>query len=43
MLVFFNDILIHSKTSDNHLDHVKVVKQVLKSNSLYAKQSKCRF
>ena len=43
VVVFLDDILIYSKTLDEHKKHVQAVLQVLRENKLYAKQSKCEF
>ncbi|KAL2246158.1 UNVERIFIED_CONTAM: Retrovirus-related Pol polyprotein from transposon [Sesamum indicum] len=43
VLVFFNDILIYSKTWEEHLGHIKEVMESLKKHQLYAKKSKCSF
>jgi hypothetical protein len=43
VLVFFDDILIFSKTWAEHLQHVKQVFQVLRDNKLFLKRSKCFF
>ncbi|KAJ1701330.1 hypothetical protein LUZ63_001109 [Rhynchospora breviuscula] len=43
VLVFFDDILIYSKTLEDHVHHVHTVLQVLLSNQLKAKFSKCEF
>jgi hypothetical protein len=42
-LVFFDDILICSKTESEHCEHVKQVLQVLRNNMLFAKLTKCVF
>ena len=43
VLVFFNDILIYSKTWKDHLIHLEQVLSILKENQFYAKMSKCTF
>jgi len=35
--------LIYSKTEEDHVEHLKIVLQVLKEKKLYAKLSKCEF
>ncbi|KAH0661560.1 hypothetical protein KY284_026491 [Solanum tuberosum] len=43
VIVFIDDILIFSKSEDDHMNHLKIVLQVLKDHQLYAKFSKCEF
>jgi hypothetical protein len=43
VLVFFDDILIHSKTWQAHLTHVDQVFHLLSKHKLFLKQSKCAF
>ena len=43
VLVFFDDILIYSKTWELHLQHLRFVLTVLRENQLFAKSSKCSF
>uniref|UniRef100_A0A8R7UZR4 Reverse transcriptase domain-containing protein n=1 Tax=Triticum urartu TaxID=4572 RepID=A0A8R7UZR4_TRIUA len=43
VLVFFDDILIFSKTLKEHLEHIKLVLELLRKHQLYAKMSKCVF
>jgi hypothetical protein len=43
VLVFLDDILIFSKTAEEHVGHVRQVLQLLKQHKLYAKRSKCAF
>ena len=43
VVVFLDDILIYSRTREKHLEHLRKVFQLLKENSLYAKESKCEF
>ncbi|PKI35829.1 hypothetical protein CRG98_043800 [Punica granatum] len=40
VLVFFDDILVYSPTWATHLDHLRLVLQLLRDNHLVAKQSK---
>jgi hypothetical protein len=43
IVVFIDDILIYSKTEDDHADHLRIVLQRLRDHRLYAKFSKCEF
>ena len=43
VLVFFDDILIDSKSWEDHVQHVAKVLQLIKGKQLYAKPSKCFF
>ena len=43
ILVFMDDILVYSKSLSEHLEHLKVVFQILQQNNLYVKLSKCQF
>ena len=43
VLVFFDDILIYSKSMEDHVQHVTSVLDLLRSHSLYAKRNKCCF
>lgn len=43
MLVFFDDILIYSRTWDDHLRHLDEVLSIMETQSLFAKMSKCEF
>ncbi|KAJ9504606.1 hypothetical protein QJQ45_013652, partial [Haematococcus lacustris] len=42
-LVYLDDILVMSKSVDEHLKHLRKVFDLLRLNKLYAKQSKCEF
>ena len=43
LLVFFNDILVYSPNLKQHLTHLKTTFEILKTNQLYVKLSKCSF
>jgi hypothetical protein len=43
LLVFFDDLLIYSKTWEEHLRHVDQILSIMEEKSLYAKESKCEF
>jgi hypothetical protein len=43
VMVFIDDILIYSKTNEDHTNHIRVVLQRLRDHHLYAKFSKCEF
>ena len=43
VIVFIDDILISSKTKEEHEQHLRLTLQVLRQHPLYAKFSKCEF
>nr|GEZ70747.1 hypothetical protein [Tanacetum cinerariifolium] len=43
VIVFIDDILVYSKSKDEHEDHLRLVLELLKKEELYAKFSKCEF
>ena len=43
VVVFIDDILIYSKTEEEHAQHLHIVLQRLREHQLYAKFSKCEF
>ncbi|GJR73637.1 putative reverse transcriptase domain-containing protein [Tanacetum coccineum] len=43
MIVFINDILIYSKSKEEHGEHLKTILELLKKEQLNAKFSKCDF
>ena len=43
VMVFIDDILIYSKTTEEHAEHLRIVLEKLRQNQPYAKFSKCEF
>jgi hypothetical protein len=43
VVVFINDILVFSKTEEEHAEHLRLVLQKLREHQLYAMRSKCEF
>jgi hypothetical protein len=43
VIVFLDDILVYSKTEEEHEKHLRMVLQVLREHQMYAKLSKCSF
>ncbi|WVZ80300.1 hypothetical protein U9M48_027790 [Paspalum notatum var. saurae] len=43
VVMFIDDILIYSKTEEEHEEHLRLVLQKLRDHKLYAKLSKCEF
>ncbi|GJU12464.1 putative reverse transcriptase domain-containing protein [Tanacetum coccineum] len=43
VIVFIDDILIYSKSKQEHEEHLKLIFELLKKEELYAKFSKCEF
>jgi hypothetical protein len=43
VVVFIDDILVFSRTMEEHEEHLRLVLEKLRSNQLYAKFSKCEF
>jgi len=42
-VVFIDDILVYSRTKEEHAEHLRIVLQALREHKLYAKLSKCEF
>ncbi|GJY08973.1 putative nucleotidyltransferase, ribonuclease H [Tanacetum coccineum] len=43
VIVFIDDILVYSRTQEEHVEHLRLVLELLKKEKLYAKFSKCEF
>nr|GFB79165.1 putative reverse transcriptase domain-containing protein [Tanacetum cinerariifolium] len=43
MIVFIDDILIYSKSKEEHAEHLKLILELLKKEELYSKFLKCDF
>ena len=42
-MVFIDDILVYSKTREEHTDHLRIVLQTLRDHQLFGKKEKCDF
>jgi hypothetical protein len=42
-IVFLDEILIYSKSEEEHEQHLRMVLQVLREHQIYANLSKCSF
>ena len=42
-VVFIDDVLVYSKSREEHEQHLRTSLQLLRDNQLYAKLSKCEF
>lgn len=43
VVVYFDDILVYSKSLEDHVDHVRQVLCILRNEKLYANLPKCTF
>ena len=43
VIVFIDDILVYSSSSEEHSEHLRILLQTLRERQLYAKLSKCQF
>jgi hypothetical protein len=43
VVVFIDDILVYSRSEEEHKGHIRLVLQKLQDHKLYAKLNKCEF
>lgn len=43
MIVFFDDLLIYSRSHHEHIDHLALVFQTVWNNNIFLNKSKCLF
>ena len=43
IVVFVDDILVYSKTQEEHEEHLHIALKILREHELYAKKDKCEF
>ena len=43
VIVFIDDVLVYSRTEEEHEQHLRAVLQTLREHKLFAKFSKCEF
>ena len=43
MIVFIDDVLVYSRSEEEHEQHLRVVLQTLREHRLFAKFNKCEF
>ena len=43
VIVFIDDILVYSRSREEHAEHLRITLQILKEKELYAKFKKCEF
>ncbi|KAF3673414.1 putative cyanidin-3-O-glucoside 2-O-glucuronosyltransferase-like [Capsicum annuum] len=43
VIVFIDDILVYSRSEDDHADHLRIVLQTFRDHQLFTKFSKCEF
>lgn len=43
VLVFFDDILVYSPDMSSHMEHLRIVFELLRTNQLFVKKNKCAF
>jgi len=42
-MIFIDDILVYSRTKEEHAEHLRVALKTLREHKLYAKLSTCEF
>ncbi len=40
---YLDDILIYSKTKEEHMEHLRTAREILRKHKLYGKMSKCDY
>ena len=43
IVIFIDDILVYSRTLEEHMEHLRIILQTLREHKLYAKFSKYHF
>lgn len=43
VIIFLDDILVFNETMEEHLEHLRIVLELLRAHQLYVKESKCTF
>lgn len=43
ILLFFDDILVYSKTLEDHVRHLEIILQIFETHQLFANRKKCPF
>ena len=43
VIVFIDDILVYSRSDEEHREHFRIVLEVIRAHRLFAKFSKCEF
>lgn len=43
VIVFIDDILVYSRSEEEHEEHLRIILGILRSRQLFAKFSKCQF
>ena len=41
VIIFLDDILVFSETMEEHLEHLRIVFELLRAHQLFVKESKC--